>query len=1213
LPAVNVCTIIAKNYLAYARVLARSLAEHNPGSRLYTLIIDDFAGYVDPAEEPFEVLTPADVGCEPFTHMALRYSVLELSTAVKPWLLRHLLAETGGPVTYLDPDIKVFGSLEQLDELAARHGLVLTPHNTEPIQPDGRKPSQVDIMIAGVYNLGYVSLAPGPETEHLLDWWADRLRRDCRVDPRWGYFVDQRWFDLAPGFMPDLAIVRDAEYNVAYWNLHSRTLQHDGNRYRVDGRPLAFFHFSGFDPDHPLILSRHQDRVDVLSEPALERILAVYAADVMNQGHRLSWTWPYTFFALADGIQLDDMVRDLYDVFEGERDRNGGPPSPFTPEGARLFEDWLKERAPGAPQGVNRVLAHVYEGRADLRGAYPDLMGADRDGLLRWAREHGRREVPLLARVMTRPEYAGGVRVVSTTSTGEEPVAASAAEPSYPLRAAPWGVNVVGYFRSELGTGEAARQVVRALDAKEIPVLPIHGQAIPLSRQGHSYETATPEDAAFPVNVICMNADMLPEFARQAGDHFFAGRYSIGLWFWEISRFPDRWRDSFSLLEEVWAPTAHIATALEPLATVPVNTVRIPVSPPTFEPRSRVELGLPGEKFLFLFSFDYLSVFKRKNPLAVIEAFTHAFEPGEGASLLLKCINHEHDDEAHAELLRAAATHPDIDVINRYLSPSDNSCLTALCDSYVSLHRAEGFGLGMAEAMSLGKPVIATGYSGNLDYMSATNSLLVDHRLVPIGPGAEPYPADADWAEPDVEHAAALMRRLFDDRTFAHALGVVAAEDIRRTHSPAAAGEIMHRRLESVHATGRARHPVDQVRKRSRVLAALPLRVRQGPPPVAPGAGRARASLRHATLRVMKPFTAYQQTVNADLLAALQDLDDGIVRVRREAADERARLLGRLRGSEEHLEAASAHLQAMSAHVEGHGAGIVEIKDLLRLDADRSIYLAIAELQRRHSHIGPHPGGPPDARALSGFELRAFSQNGEDGVLAEILRRIGAQTRFFVEFGVESGREGNCVYLADVAGWRGLFMEADELLYRVLEAKYSAQENVRTARALVAPENIVELFAHGEVIAEPDVLSIDVDGQDYWIWEAIEGYRPRVVIVEYNSVLDPRRRLVQPNQPDRSWDGTDYFGASLGALQALANRKGYQLVHTELSGANAFFVRADLAIDTFPEAADIAVRGTPNYFQSGYRHPASGGDGRYLDLDSGELVAADPAPTVRRT
>src|SRR5207302_10193976 len=143
-------------------------------SRLWTLIIDDFSSYIDPAREPFEVLTPDDIACEPFRNMALRYSVLELSTAVKPWLMRHLMEVTGGPVTYLDPDIKVYGSLDRLDSLATHDGVVLIPHNNEPIPPDGRMPSQIDIMIAGAYNLGYVSLAAKPEVDRLLDWWSDR-------------------------------------------------------------------------------------------------------------------------------------------------------------------------------------------------------------------------------------------------------------------------------------------------------------------------------------------------------------------------------------------------------------------------------------------------------------------------------------------------------------------------------------------------------------------------------------------------------------------------------------------------------------------------------------------------------------------------------------------------------------------------------------------------------------------------------------------------------------------------------------------------------------------------------------------------------------------------------------------------------------------------------------------------------------------------------
>lgn len=908
----NVCTIIAKNYLAYARVLAKSLTEHHPGSRLWALIVDDFSRYVDPAQEPFVALTPADVDCEPFAEMALRYSVLELSTAVKPWLMRHLMRKTGGPVTYLDPDIKIYGSLERLDELAAEHGVVLIPHNNQPIPLDGRAPSQVDIMIAGVYNLGYISLAPRPEVDRLIDWWADRLRRDCRVDPVWGYFVDQRWFDLAPGFLGDFAIVREPEYNVAYWNLHARKLECADARWLVDGRPLAFFHFSGFDPDHPLVLSRYQDRIDVTSDPALEQILDEYAAEVNREGHAVSRKWPYGYGALGDGTRLDSTLRALYSELVDER--NGELPSPFTLAGANFFASWVNEQAPGAPAGISRVLRRVYQERPDLRVLYPNLDGPGRAGLLRWAEEYGRREIPLLkpmARTaetsinqngsaeMTVPGAETTVRAAGTTVPAPQATSVSGKAPM-PLSQGPFGVNVVGYFRSEVGTGEAARQVVSALDAEQIPVMPIHGQTIPLSRQGHSYTTGGPEDAAFPLNLICMNADMLPEFARQAGEEFFAERYSIGLWFWEIEKFPARWRSSFSLLEEVWAPTAHVASALQPLATVPVTTMRIPVQLPALEPRSRAAVGLPEDKFLFLFSFDYLSVFKRKNPLAAIDAFTRAFAPSEGAGLILKCINHERDPAAHAQLRAAAAAHPDIEVIDRYLDPVDNSSLTALCDCYVSLHRAEGFGFGPAEAMWLAKPVIATGYSGNLDFMSAENSRLVDYRLVPIGEGADPYPADARWADPDVGQAASLMRGLFDDPEGARSLGKIAAASIRRTHSPSAVGQIMRRRLEVIRATGRARPGIDPARKRPS-LAALPIRIRQGPVQGArPGRAQALRDLaRNAVLRVMKPYTAYQQSVDTMVVDALDDLNASVVAREREGAAERATLISELRGYEQ--------------------------------------------------------------------------------------------------------------------------------------------------------------------------------------------------------------------------------------------------------------------------------------------------------------------------
>ncbi|ASO21208.1 hypothetical protein FHR81_002176 [Actinoalloteichus hoggarensis] len=257
------------------------------------------------------------------------------------------------------------------------------------------------------------------------------------------------------------------------------------------------------------------------------------------------------------------------------------------------------------------------------------------------------------------------------------------------------------------------------------------------------------------------------------------------------------------------------------------------------------------------------------------------------------------------------------------------------------------------------------------------------------------------------------------------------------------------------------------------------------------------------------------------------------------------------------------------------------------------VYAALPEYRRRLRELDRVPGAVDGSADLSEHEFQLFSQNGEDGVLLEILRRIGVTDGFFVEFGVETGREGNCVALADVVGWHGLFMEADGAHHHHLHHKYRWSDRVRTLHAMVTPDRVETLFRESEVPAEPDVVSIDIDGGDYWVWEALSAYRPRVVVIEYNSGLDPARALVQPRDAP-AWDGTDYFGASLGALVTLAARKGYRLVHCELAGVNAFFVRADQPGE-FPAPEEVRRRG-PNYFLTSHGHPADHTGRAYLEL-----------------
>jgi hypothetical protein len=235
---------------------------------------------------------------------------------------------------------------------------------------------------------------------------------------------------------------------------------------------------------------------------------------------------------------------------------------------------------------------------------------------------------------------------------------------------------------------------------------------------------------------------------------------------------------------------------------------------------------------------------------------------------------------------------------------------------------------------------------------------------------------------------------------------------------------------------------------------------------------------------------------------------------------------------------------------------------------------------QRHVEIYGKAVGAAD---LTGYEARVFSQNGEDGVIAEILARIGTGPRWFVEFGAGSGHEGNCVVLADAYAWSGLFGEADDRLFERLASKYVHNDRVRTARACITANNVESVFRAHSVPKDFDVLSIDIDGNDYWIWKAIVAFRPRLVVIEYNASLSTEEALVFPYDEDWVWDGTAFYGSSLGALCDLAKQKGYQLVHTDLCGVNAFFVRDDLA-----PSVGVAnpPRRAPNFGLTGGRMPA---------------------------
>src|SRR6185503_4104909 len=259
--------------------------------------------------------------------------------------LRFLLNAGRTDVIYLDPDIKLFGSLEPVSRLARQHSIVLTPHTTVPIPHDGRRIDAFQILASGIYNLGFVAL--GPRCEPFLDWWWQRTRREARSDPAQMMFTDQRWVDFVPGFFEHF-ILKDPGYNVAYWNLHGRRLTYEDGRYLVDGQPLTFFHFSGYDGRTPHLLSKHQgDRPRVLlsEQPTVARICGEYLADLEQAGLSQLSALPYGWDTLPSGLRLNRHMRRIYREALEAHEKHGAPepPNPFDQRDVDRFIEWLNE------------------------------------------------------------------------------------------------------------------------------------------------------------------------------------------------------------------------------------------------------------------------------------------------------------------------------------------------------------------------------------------------------------------------------------------------------------------------------------------------------------------------------------------------------------------------------------------------------------------------------------------------------------------------------------------------------------------------------------------------------------------------------------------------------------------------------------------------------------------------------------------------------
>lgn len=356
-----------------------------------------------------------------------------------------------------------------------------------------------------------------------------------------------------------------------------------------------------------------------------------------------------------------------------------------------------------------------------------------------------------------------------------------------------------GLLADGLGLGEATRGYAAALAAGGCDVsqhfVRLPGRPFPHGHPGPGGVLDLPEahaddDADFVLVGLCP-----PELEslRVAGSSLPTGRVNAGLWIWDVDPLPTSWSASAEYFDEIWSPSPYVTGLLRGRVTLPIRTAPPAIRP--LEPSGSAATGLSGRPTIVALA-DVASSLERKNPAGAIEAFVSAFAPDEGPKLLVKIWNGDADPTGRARLESLAGGRDDIDIVDQWLDRGELVDLMANALCFLSLHRAEGFGLPIFEALALGAPVVATAFSGPMGLLDETVAHLVPATPAPVPQGVPAYPAGSLWAEPDVDCAAEALRSIWTDPAAARERADRGWRLIAEQLSPAAVGPGLRAHIE---------------------------------------------------------------------------------------------------------------------------------------------------------------------------------------------------------------------------------------------------------------------------------------------------------------------------------------------------------------------------------------------------------------------------------
>lgn len=399
----------------------------------------------------------------------------------------------------------------------------------------------------------------------------------------------------------------------------------------------------------------------------------------------------------------------------------------------------------------SRLAELMYTQRKDLQLAFDISTNSGLNNFNTWIKANGLRE--------------SGVEI-SNPSTAESnlPDHIQAHTDESAIAARPFGVNLIGYAYGELGIGEDVRMAAKSLDAAGIPFTVFNfSPGVGVREQDYSIDEWVGEALPYSINIVCLTAlEHLRLFATYGLD-IFLERYTIGYWPWELQLWPEKWNHCFNLVDEVWASSTYIKAGLDDASAKPSMLMPMAVSVPNIRQDKytiRTRFGIDKHAVSFIFSFDGNSSINRKNPLGVVAAFDVAFPEGtEHVELIIKSMRTT--GSAWSQIIEATRKDKRIKVIDEVLTKEEVLSLYSACDCFVSLHRSEGFGRGIAEALLLDLEIIATGYGGNVDFCRSLDGAMVSYRVIPTTSSCYVESDKNYWAEPDIDDAAAHMKRTY--------------------------------------------------------------------------------------------------------------------------------------------------------------------------------------------------------------------------------------------------------------------------------------------------------------------------------------------------------------------------------------------------------------------------------------------------------------------